>query len=166
MWWHGPEFLYSGSPLLSVTCVKPILCNDTELRKVVLTTLVSKVEHHDVLERLERCSNWDTARRAVAVCVRFTKKLKERITTGQPNPVCKQKRNCKLSEYQPVNVPEMQTAGTLILSIVQRQAFHEEIKVLEKMFEDDITSRKTARHRNKTLKESSTIYRLDPYLSE
>lgn len=53
------------------------------------------------------------------------------------------------------------------MKAVQKEAFAEEMKILQSLeVRDDVTNRDLARKRNSSMKKTSSLYRLDPFLDE
>lgn len=70
--------------------------------------------------------------------------------------------------YKPVNVDELQEAESEIIRIVQNKAFDDEIALLRHQNPENVTP-PTGEVRNqvrKTVKKSSSIYQLDPFLGK
>ena len=68
----------------------------------------------------------------------------------------------------PPTVEEMHSAEEVILKSVQLRYFEKEILVLQKLNEGDhmFQNRNSIRVRNKKLKQTSTLFRLDPFLDQ
>ena len=65
-----------------------------------------------------------------------------------------------------VTLTEFQLAEKEDLKIIQREHFYEEIQVLMKLkvAGEEVSTRELAKQRNKIIKTSSCLYRLDPFL--
>lgn len=62
---------------------------------------------------------------------------------------------------------ELRQAELVIMKAVQKEAFAEEMKILQSLeVRDDVTNRDLARKRNSSMKKTSSLYRLDPFLDE
>ena len=141
--------------------------DDPELKKVhVLATKAQSESRATISERLERFSEWHRAKRAIAICM----KLKASIQRNSREPlqeVKKTRDEGKATSYQPPSVEEMRRAELAIIKSVQKGAFAQEIKILNSLeVHDDVTSRDLARKRNSSMKRTSSLYRLDPFLDE
>jgi len=140
--------------------------NDPEVRVSTLATQ-SEESFPDHLEttRLDRFSNWFKVRRAVAVCLRFKRLLKQR-RIQKPTVVQSSKSVMESpSSYQPVKMEEIGHAEMAIIHCLQHEHFKEEIKTLSMLqMNGEFTDRRRAKQRNFNLKQCSSLYRLDPYL--
>jgi hypothetical protein len=114
LWWKGPAFLSSPDPVQMTDEASTIRPDDPEVRKTTFCTeshVAPPVEGGiHVLETFEKFSSWFRLQRAVAVCNKFIKKL----------------RNHDKGHYSPVTVADMEQAKQQIIRIVQRA----EIKAL------------------------------------
>lgn len=130
----------------------------TKLAFTTLMTQTSKV-YPDYFKtaRLDRFSSWFRAKRAVAVCLRLKRRLKERKKAVEGSP----------ARYQQVNVEEIGQAEMEIIRCLQHEHFKEEIKTLLSLqTSGEFCDRKRAKQRNLNVKKCSSLYRLDPYLDE
>ncbi|XP_064633640.1 uncharacterized protein LOC135491598 [Lineus longissimus] len=127
-WWKGPIFLSKPGPIQPNTNIFQSSQEDPEMKKVkVLATQAKQDESADFLSRLDRFSSWHRMKRAVAVCLRMTKGLRDgRI---------KKHRNAgdleeNLKQYKPVDVAEIENTELVIMKMVQAQAISKEITQL------------------------------------
>ena len=128
-----------------------------------LATIVK--EGSILLERLEYFSNWNRARRAVAVCYRYQQRLL--ASTHDKKSSQMKNANNSLLKYEPVTVEEIRNAEFKIIKKVQREAFSNEIEALESLqLKDGAADREEAKRRNVTMKRTSSLYRLDPFLDK
>ena len=75
--------------------------------------------------------------------------------------------NCSLPKYEPVTVEEIRNAEFKIVKKVQREAFSNAIETLESLqLKDGAADREEAKRRNVTMKRTSSLYRLDPFLDK
>ena len=137
--------------------------NDPEVK---VSTLATQSEEsfpdHLVTARLDRFSNWFKVRRAVAVCLRFKRLLKERRIQKPTEAQSSKSVEDSASRYQPVDMGDIEMA---IIRCLQHEHFKEEIKTLSMLQTNgEFTDRRRAKQRNLNLKKSSSLYRLDPYL--
>lgn len=148
-WLQGPEFLWKDVDLESKR--GPAIIDEEvqkkmkhEMRKA--TAFASTVKENDYklskasfdCSRLKRFSSWFKAKRAVANCMLYQSKLdaKRRKLDTFPNQLY---------------VSHFQKAETVILKGLQQEHFAEEMHCLNK---------------GKELKQTSTIYRLNPFIDE
>lgn len=143
-WWNGPSFLHNISIPKNVTEQFSVDDNDPEVRATVNMTQgrESTEAFASLTERLERFSSWGQATRAIAGCIRYMKKL------------CSTEKIRKRSkQYEPYSVAEIEVAQKVILLSVQREHFSNELSAMDTMGAV-------------TVKKSSSLYRLDPYVDE
>lgn len=118
-----------------------------------------------IIERLEYFSDWYRTK-AIAACL----KLKTRLRTlNKPKPINDTRitGKSKSHRYEPATVKELHDAEVVIIQIVQKKAFSNEIEILKSRQVESVTNhRKEIRHRNTSMKGSSSLYRLDPFLDK
>ena len=159
-WWHGPKFLTSSQPLPEN---KEDLLDkdDPELRKVTVHAVSTNAVHqHDLQERLKRISSWQKAKRVIALCQRYVLKLKEKFTERK-----NQTTECFTKNSERMSTQEVQKAENCIIRELQKQAYPEERKVLIDIggYPKDCVE---ANQRNNAVKRKSTLFRLDPFVSD
>ena len=151
-WWHGPAFL-SAPQQIPLTTVNAILASDDPEVKIAVSYSTGATDQPvcGLLSRLEYFSSWFRAKRAVAVCINYTRILRDRIAKkGTKGKLVK-------GDYTPVDVTDIQHAEKLILRVMQLQEFPEEAKSLSKL--DKQRGRASSQ-----MKRRSPIHRLDPYM--
>lgn len=160
-WWNGPEFLWH--PLEDQSVIETILPDDPEVKR--LSTLSTVVEEHlNLSERLKYFSSWHRAKRALATCLRFQKRFKKQQRTGIGN-IGDGNMTQEKERYVSVTVEELQNAEIEIVKNIQKEAFKEEIEMLQSSdAQSKVKDRDVAKHRNKMMKKGSCLYRLDPFL--
>jgi hypothetical protein len=168
LWWKGPVFLSTAETLTPVTPITDLVPDDPEIKKatVLASTLIRHEEYADILTRLEYFSSWHKVKRAIAVCLRFKQKLKNR-SVKMPDR-CLGLKSLKAvinTTYIPVNVEDMQNAEQEIIKIVQRQAFSKDLEVLHHISPQSCTTGRD-NTKKRALKKASSLSRLDPYLDE
>ena len=161
-WLNGPEFLWKESipqskPENFSDMVNP---EDPELK--VVKSFSCKMERfraYSLLERLEFFSSWDRAKLAVALCLRYKAKLRQKISEGS------QKKSIQSCGLEPLTVDELFKAECEIVKHTQSQSFKSEIKILRdrEVIGVPVDKRQSA-NRHKNLKSKSDLYRLDPFL--
>ena len=113
LWWKGPDFLQDEEIQPEEIPIDTELLSDPEVKKTrVLSTKALPQTEKSLDDRLKYFSSWQRARRAIAVCLRFKRKLLER-KTKKTEPQNEKK------EYQPVDVTEMKVAETVIIKAAQ-----------------------------------------------
>lgn len=138
-WILGPAFLWNKEDKwLAANCrgsTFDVAHDDPEVKKcVVMATMTSPV--NDIEERIGNFSEWHRAKRAVALCTRYIKKLKDRVSK-------------KATQETQVTVEDLKKASTVMIRAAQTRAFQEEKIEL---------SKKTH------LKTNSAISKLDPFV--
>ena len=133
-----------------------------------MSTLATQSEesfpNHFETARLDRFSSWFKVRKAVAVCLRFKRLLRERKGQKPTAQDSKSVKDFRLN-YQPVDVKEIGQAEIELIRCLQHEHFKEEIKALSSLqTHGEFVDRKKAKQRNFNLKKCSSLYRLDPYL--
>ena len=99
-----------------------------------MATMTSPV--NDIEERIGNFSEWHRAKRAVALCTRYIKKLKDRVSK-------------KATQETQVTVEDPKKASMVMIRTAQTRAFQEEkIELSKKMH----------------LKTNSAISKLDPFV--
>ena len=163
-WITGPEFLWENEKH-SVNSGKEgheIQEDDPEVKKPVAmaTTATTQIEHAhseklSLAKRVEYFSDWHRAKRAVALCQRYIRFLKDRVL----------KKQYSHEEVQRLDVSDLKGAECAIIRDAQIEAFKEEIVVLQKMKQKnaDPNSRVFAQQRKANMKTSSSLYKLDPF---
>ena len=121
-------------------------------------TLIAS-EKRSLVERVEYFSNWYRARRAVALCQRYVRILRDLVLKNH-------KKQCIHEKKQVLDVSNLKNAEHAIIRDVQIKAFKEEIVVLQKMKQENAApdSRVFAQQRKLNMKMSSSLYKLDPFL--
>ena len=169
-WLMGPAFLWKEG-VFQPQKKKEIQVkeDDPEVKKgnVFMSRVESTATYCPDLftsDRLAHVSSWWRLLKVVALCLQLKSKLTNRkvklnnqASTKCPRPLPK----------AAVSLTEYQFAEKEVLKIVQCEHFHEEIQVLEKLkVVGEVSTRESARQRNQTIKMSSCLYRLDPFLDD
>jgi len=164
-WITGPEFLWENENLFinNGNQVHEVQENDLEVKKSVAmaTTASTQIalphsEELSLTKRVEYFSHWFRAKRAVALCQRYIRLLRDRALKNQ----------CSHAEEQWLNTSDVKGAECAIIRDAQIEAFEEEIVVLQKIEQEnaDPDSRVSAQKRKANMKSSSALYKLDPFL--
>ena len=163
-WLNGPAFLWEQE--LPPKCEKEVDSilppNDPEVKKVqVLTTVVREESMATIPARLKYFSDWHRAKKAIAVCLKF-KALLQGLSKKQHSKEEKQR-----PFYKTPLVDELRHAELEIIKSIQKEVYTEEIKILQSLkLYGVVTDRTLARTRNTSMKKTSSLYRLDPFLDE
>ena len=115
---------------------------------------------HDLQVRLKQISSWQKAKRVIALCQRYVLKLKEKITERK-----NQTTECFMKNSEPMSMQEVQKAENCIIRELQKQAYPEERKALIDIggYPKDCVE---AIQCNNAVKRKSTLFRLDPFVSD
>ena len=155
LWWHGPRFLQEAEELPNEAEEIEPQDDDPEVKKRVLATShQTERRTDDLADRVTVFSNWFKTKRAMAICLRYKRRLLERVrqkrqhTDAEPVP--------SLTE-SPIEAEELKTAELVILKSVQRQVYEEEVVTLTAPQNSTEGIR---------LKKRSDLYRLDPFVAE
>lgn len=167
-WLNGPPFLWQREfPNRNDDVNIDLSPDDPEVKKVqVFATGVRHERIATISERLEYFSDWHRAKRAVAACMKFKASLQQ----SPKKPLHAAKKTSKekdTSTYRSPSVDEMRKAEQAILKSLQEEVFPEEIKILKSLeVQNDDASRESAKRRNLSMKKTSSLYRLDPFLDK
>ena len=97
-------------------------------------------------------------------------KFKASLQQSPKKPLHAAKKTSKekdTSTYRSPSVDEMRKAEQAILKSLQEEVFPEEIKILKSLeVQNDDASREFAKRRNLSMKKTSSLYRLDPFLDK
>ncbi|XP_043232395.1 uncharacterized protein LOC122386819 [Amphibalanus amphitrite] len=160
LWWHGPKFLMDSAELSAEPRFVEVQEDDPEVKKtrVLVTSSRQDDAKFDLSSRLVPFSSWFRAKKAVAICLRYRRRLLNRI---------RQKRTCSTTTEgmeesksltdMPIDTDELNDAEVTILKNVQEDEFEEELVNLATQ-EDPTTDRKQVKKR-------SSVRRLDPFLA-
>ncbi|XP_043227504.1 uncharacterized protein LOC122384292 [Amphibalanus amphitrite] len=160
LWWHGPKFLMDSAELSAEPWFVEVQEDDPEVKKtrVLVTSSRQDDAKFDLSSRLVPFSSWFRAKKAVAICLRYRRRLLNRI---------RQKRTCSTTTEgmeesksltdMPIDTDELNDAEVTILKNVQEDEFEEELVNLATQ-EDPTTDRKQVKKR-------SSVRRLDPFLA-
>ena len=162
-WITGPVFLWENENKWLAREDHKLQENDPEVKKSVAmaTTTTTPIvqapsEKLSLAERIEYFSDWYRAKRAVALCQRYLRVLRDRSL----------KKKCIHEEVQVLKVSDLKNAESAIIRDAQIKAFKEAIEVLQKMRQEntDPDSRVFVQQRKTNMKTSSSLYKLDPFL--
>ena len=162
LWWKGPVFLSSTDPLPITTkkCV-PDNCDPEIKVATVHNTKVKTTKNWNLCERLQYFSSWFAAKRAVANCLKYKRLLMSRMInkkSATPNQIVK--------TQQPLTVEEICEAEREIIKAVQLQEFFAELQLLKKIGTRNCDQNDCVCLQSVSIKRSSNLYRLDPYIDE
>lgn len=158
-WILGPAFLWekeckrSSSDTSNSSFELPP--GDPEVKKsVAMATATTAMSKPSIIERLQQFSDWHRAKKAVALCIRYVKILKERV---------EKRRQLKPAQ---LIVDELDAAECVIVRAMQSDAFKEEIAELKKAKKEVPDERGSATVRQATVKSRSVLFKLNPFLDD
>ena len=160
-WLKGPEFLWQ--PELPSTIVERWIPtpSDPEVKKAKsFTTQATTTKLPSLVSRLEYFSCWHRAKRAVANCRKLTIRIKNHELKDSKNRA----RTRQIHDKNKVNVDDLTNAEGTIIRHVQEEAFPEELKILRAHTRNTADRREMSKLKA-TMKKTSCLYRLDPFLT-
>lgn len=167
-WWNGPNFLWK--PLPNETNFDPqVSPDDPEVRKVTVLASTS-AEHSDLIDDIKHFSDWFHAKRVIALCLLFSRKMKLSLKKDSTNsakeeddslrPSKERKRQDGSLRSVTLRVKDLQTAELFLIKAAQSKAFPEETEALatKSHQENGIVG--------KSVKRTSPIHRLKPIVDD
>ena len=157
LWWNGPDFLQDTKIPPPDTGHFELCSNDPEVKRASVFSVQAEAPNYpSMLERFKYFSDWFRLKRAVALCQRYARKIRDRSFKG--------KRSATTPDAEtPLTVDELQQAERLILRLVQEEAFTEEIQALNR---PDSLPDDNKHGTGKSVSKSSPLYMLDPVIDE
>ena len=148
-WICGPEFLQKNENEWPAndSSKREVPSDDPEVKKATIMATISDTRYPSIEERIDRFSSWHKAKRAVAMCIQYVRKLKARVKNLD-------------SKGREVRVGDLEAAEHLILREVQHTVFKEEIAALQ------TTKQQNDLQTRSCLKAKGPLYKLDPFLDE
>ena len=169
LWLKGPEFLWTPNVHSVQACCKPgpLDSQDPEVKRIsaLITQTKERIPDHFESSRLDSFSDWFRAKNAVALCLLLKKRLRERnMEESSQFPVGRLRERSDFKHQRPA-VEDLANAEMEIIRSVQHEHFKEEIKTLRQLSTcGEFLSREAVNQRDMSLKKTSCMYRLDPYL--
>ena len=169
-WIKGPDFLKepAHSWLKEEAYEHDVDPKSPEVKNVKVNTSV--VEENDILKRLQRFSSWQKAKIAVALCLRYKRKLRDRVLSrgGAPcGEVSGERSASHASSGTGISVADLEEAEVEIVKQVQRDVFPSEIRSLQYIQANvKYGSRALDKEKKAALKKSSSLSTLDPFLDK
>ena len=161
LWWHGPKFLVSSTDLPVESEFAEVPDDDPEVKKarVLVTTTQGDDSKLDLQDRLTRFSSWFRAKKAIAICLRYRRRLLYQVRRkNQDNSTTTEENGSESLTEKPIDADELQMAEVVILKNVQRLSFRKEMAALK--------AQQDAKADQQCVEKRSDIYRLDPFLSQ
>ncbi len=124
-WINGPEFLWKNEAdwveTQTITNEIPILSEgDPEVKKAISLATVVEASFSSLLERLSFFSDWERARKALALCCRYLRFL--RTKTKRRYDLRRNSKRIRQVTVHPVSVEELRQAEIVIIRAVQHEA--------------------------------------------
>ena len=171
-WLDGPEFL--RKPEEEWPKQEDIKHVDPDLPEVKKVNVNVNVAHEkaDMVSRLKRFSSWQKAVKAVALCLRYKKTLRERVAINlkAEEPVNKvhalqDNKASNVAVSSLIGVQDLENAEKEIVKIMQKDAFTTELKDLKEIQANaQRKGREFEKKKKAMLKRSSPIHNLDPFV--
>ncbi|XP_038063114.1 uncharacterized protein LOC119733816 [Patiria miniata] len=118
-----------------------------------------------MLARLKRFSQWHRAKRAVAAYLKLKFRLKAHsVKKAQRIDPIKTLRENAIPLFEPATVQQLCQSEVETIRLLQRHAFASEIKILASLDVCSNSVDQQTRVRNKTMRKTSCLYRLDPFI--
>ena len=168
-WILGPNFVKKpASSWLKEKSDKDTVDPDSpEVKSSKVNTCVVK-ESDVIVERLLSFSSWHKAKVAVALCLKYKRKLREKVMSkGKESSAGSPEQRCvsNTTASGELNVANLQEAEVEIIKRVQRQAFPSEIRSLQIIQANaKYGSWEGGKEKKAVLKKTSTLRTLDPFL--
>lgn len=123
-WIQGPDFLWKPETEWGVTLTQSVgdaelLSGDPEVKKVVSLATAVTPSWPTMVDRLTYFSDWHRAKKAIAICRRYTRLLRSRIQKGNDSKIIKKLPSGR--SFQPVSIQELYEAEVVILKAVQQE---------------------------------------------
>ncbi|XP_038069094.1 uncharacterized protein LOC119738319 [Patiria miniata] len=163
-WLKGPAFLWEENLPMEQNPGYQLIEGDPEVRAVQVMATQSTLPAID----LTRFSDWRQAKRVIATCIDFKKRLQNRHERISPEVTQNDgQQMAAIPDKERLTVQDIQHAEIQILKLTQKEAFPRELHALSDLdVNDSDIDRHTARKRNRTLKKTSSLFRLDPFIDE
>ena len=162
-WFNGPTFL--RTPEESWSSMKehyPVEDDDPEVKKVLNVNAVSvneKIIDENLFCRLEkRISGWFRCIRVLATIRRFIALCKQKVKNRREGSAAES----KITEH--LNVEDLQKSEDCLIRMIQNKYFKGELQLLNSIKKED--GRVGEKKRKATLKKSSSLRKLDPFVDK
>ena len=168
-WIKGPDFLKEPveSWLKEETYEEHVDADSPEVKDFKVNASAVK-ENSDILKRLQRFSSWHKVKVAVALCLRYKKKLRGNVLAKKkaPSDGTSEERPINGTSISPgFNVVDLEEAEVEILKQVQSDAFPSEIRSLQTIqTKSKNGSRELDKEKKALLRKASSLRSLDPVL--
>ncbi|XP_028395694.1 uncharacterized protein LOC114519723 [Dendronephthya gigantea] len=159
-WIHGPEFL--SQPMDSwprrPADIGGVPSDDPEIKESAKVYATTTTSEHWISKKFERVSSWNKLKRVVAWALRYKSILRERTKDKPMDDLLPEINRTVVKTIRPMSVSEINEAEREILRLVQRESYHDELTSAT------YTEQPNSHGRSKSIKKSSSVYKLDPML--
>ena len=123
-WIQGPNFLWKPETEWNVTLKQPVgdaelLNDDPEVKKIVSLATAVTPSWSTMVDRLTYFSDWQRAKKAVAMCRRYVRLLQSKIQKRNEDKITRKLRSGK--RVQPISTQLLHEAEVVILKTVQQE---------------------------------------------
>lgn len=168
-WIKGPDFLREPkvSRLKEENYEDHVVPDFPEVKKLSVNTSTVK-ESFDIVSRPSRFSSWQKAKIAVALCLRYKRKLRNKVVSKEKEPsygTFEHGSTKDNSANTGPSVVDLEEAEVEIIKQLQRDAFPSEIKGLQNIQANaHYGSRALDKEKKTVLMKTRSLHTLDPFL--
>ena len=137
-WLKGPEFLKQEDDkwLKKENHEENVDPDSAEVKEVKVNSATVKEERSSLLQRLMRFSSWHAAKVAVALCLKYRRRLRERVKARQTSPNSEARKNSNgthdiKSTFMEITAEDLKEVEAEIIKCVQIKAFASELRCLK-----------------------------------
>lgn len=144
-------------------CTSEIPDDDPEIKKEATTFVMatSKNDTRNIMcKRSEKLSLWKRLKKAIAWIVNYKQRLREVVRRHKDSERV-ESRGQQRNKVDPITVEELDYAGRLVLEIVQRSHFQDELNALKTRFDVESLTKTKGR-----INKASTVYKVNPEMVE
>ncbi|KAK3735155.1 hypothetical protein QZH41_020254, partial [Actinostola sp. cb2023] len=161
-WTDGPDFLKQSEETWPQRPpdMGQIPNDDPEVKKTIEVFAIEVSNDSDYISKvLEKFSSWTRLKKIIAWVLCYKNNLRKQSQRRKANEVisCQSKVNANI----PLSVSEINDAERVIVKYVQKQAFKEELSILNCIDKENQESSNQS-----TVKKCSSIYKLDPIMTD
>ncbi|KAK3702238.1 hypothetical protein QZH41_005406 [Actinostola sp. cb2023] len=161
-WTDGPDFLKQSEETWPQRPpdMGQIPNDDPEVKKTIEVFAIEVSNDSDYISKvLEKFSSWTRLKKIIAWILRYKNNLRKQSQRRKANEVISYQS--KVNAIIPLSVSEINDAERVIVKYVQKQAFKEELSILNCI---DKENQESSNH--STVKKCSSIYKLDPIMTD
>ncbi|KAK3744013.1 hypothetical protein QZH41_004823 [Actinostola sp. cb2023] len=161
-WTDGPDFLKQSEETWPQRPpdMGQIPNDDPEVKKSIEAFAIEVSNDSDYISKvLEKFSSWTSLKKIIAWILRYKNNLRKQSQRRKANEVISYQS--KVNAIIPLSVSEINDAERVIVKYVQKQAFKEELSILNCIDKENQESSNQS-----TVKKCSSIYKLDPIMKD